>query len=474
MIAGLFLLVLLPLAMAGVVYALRRWAALSALLAVGTASALGILVVVLPLDWSVQVWGYEIVVGDRVSLLGRELILEQADRMAIAFSYLAAAGIFVLAWRVTPRALLFPIGLSLLGLLSGALLVRPLIYAALLIEIAAALSVFALQVEGQRPTRGGMHYLAFTMLALPGLMVTHWLMDRYALTPDDSALLNASGILLTISFALLLGGVPFHTWLPAVTGDSEPLASAFVLTISNGVIWLLLLDFLQAYPDLVSYAGFGALVSAVGLAMVVVGGLLAPAQRRLGRLMGYGVLIDNGAALIALAMRSPVGVSLMLLLLLMRPFGIGLMAAGLKGLRTRGGGDDGVGALQGLGRVAPWSTIALVIGGLSTAGMPVSAGFVGRWALYRHLAPSDPGAVVLLLLASVGMTAGVWRGVSALLVRHQLAEEDEPRSNPIREHWLTAVVLALGAAICIGLGLFPQSVAPLADRVAESYTFFTP
>jgi NADH-quinone oxidoreductase subunit N len=475
-IAGLLLFLVLPLALAGIVYALRHWATLSALLSVGSALALGIVIVVLPLGRTVELWGREIVMGGTISLLGRELVLEEVDRVAIAFLYLTAAGIFTLAWQVSPRAMLFPVGFGLLSLLSGSLLIRPLIYAALLVEVAIALSIFALQPEDRGPTRGGLQYLSFSLLALPGLLVIHWLMERYALTPDNVALLDTSAILLALSFALLLGSVPFHPWIPSVASDSEPLAGAFILTVNNGAIWFLLLAFLETYPDLSAYAAFAPLVSSAGLVMVIVGGLLAASQRRLGRLMGYGVLIDSGVGLVALGMASQRGVALALLVLLVRPFGVALMAAGLKGLRTRGNGDDEPDALRGLAWKAPWSTLAFVVGGLSTAGLPISAGFVGRWALYRALAPSDFSSVLVMMFASAGLMIGVWRALSVLLARPEPSYEEthEPEWGVPLRRWLLAGLVVLAAATCVGVGLFPQVVTPTAVRLADLYTFVVP
>ncbi|MDY6878017.1 MAG: proton-conducting transporter membrane subunit [Chloroflexota bacterium] len=474
MIAGSLLLLIIPLVMAGIVYTLLRWASLSALLAVGTALALGIAVVTLPLDQPVHFWGErQVAMGEAVTFLGRELVLEQADRMAMAFLFLTAAGIFFLAWRVTPHSLLFPMGLGLLSLLSGALLIRPLIYAALLVEIAAALSIFALQAEGQPATRGGLRYLTFTTLALPGVLVTNWLVERYVLTPDEVGLLNAAAALLAVSFALLLGVVPFHTWVPAITGDSVPLAGTFVLTVGNGAVWFLLLDFLETYPWLNTHPYFGSLFSAAGLAMIIVGGLLAPSQRRLGSMMGYSALVDSGGALVALGMHSQLGLTLVLLSLLVRPFGLALMATGLSGLRARSGDDDSFDALRGAGWKAPWSMAVMIFGGLSAAGLPVSAGFTWRWSLYRALMLSSPGSAVILLLASVGVMAGIWRGLSALLVRPRPPEGDRlPRVTS--EGWLTAAVAVVAILACVGVGLFPQVLAPLAARMAETFTFLAP
>lgn len=468
MIAGPLLLLLLPLAMGAIVYILLRWTTLSALLAVGTALVLGVTVATLPLDQPAVIWGgRQIAMGKSVTFLGRELVLEQTDRLAIAFLFFSAAGVFFLAWRFARRSLLFPIGLGLLGLLSTALLIRPFIYAALLIEIAAALAVFALQSEGRLPTRGSLRYLTFTTLALPGLLVTHWLLERYAMTPDETGLLSAATVLLAVSFALLLGVAPFHFWVTTIFEEGVPLAGAFVLTTGNGVVWFLLLGFLERYRWFSGHPHFGPVVSAIGLLMVIGGALLAAAQRRLGALVGYAALVDTGAILIALGLNSRTGMTLALLLLAMRPFGLILLAGGLSGLRAQNGSSDHLDALRGLGWKAPWSTAALAFGGLSIAGLPVSAGFAGRWALCRTLVSSQPVTAIFLILAGAGVMAGVWRTLSILL-----AHSPTPKAHGSSEGLLTALAVIVAIAACVGAGLFPQTIAPLAASLAEMYTFY--
>jgi NADH-quinone oxidoreductase subunit N len=320
-----------------------------------------------------------------------------------------------------------------------------------------------------------LRYLTFTTLALPGLLVTHWLLDRYALMPDETGLLDMAAALLAISFALLLGVVPFHTWVPAVAGGEMPLGGSFVLTVANGTVWFLLLDFLQTYPGFSAHPRFGPVVMGMGLAMVLLGGGLALAQRRLGPLLGYAALVDNGAALIALGTKGRLGLTLVLLSLLVRPFGLVLMAAGLSGLRTYNGGDDRFDALRGLGWKAPWSTAGLIFGALSIAGLPVSAGFAWRWSLCRALSSSNPGSVLLLLLAGAGVIVGVWRALFVLLARPRSPKDRSVLSREgSTEGWLTAVVVSTAILGCIGVGLFPQTIAPLAVSLAEAYTFFGP
>lgn len=473
MVAGMLLFLVLPLVMGGIVYALRRWGRLSALLSFLTTLALGTGILVFPLGQSLDLWGRQIVMGGTVSFLGRELILEEVDRVAIAFLYLTASGVFLFAWRMSPRSLLFPVGFGMLSLLSGSLLIRPLIYAVLLVEIAVVMSVFALQMEGGRAAKGGLQYVSFSLLAMPGLLVIQWLMDRYALTPDNVTLRDTAAVLLTLSFALLMGSIPFHVWMPSVAGDSEPLASAFVFTVNYGAIWFLFLAFLETYPDLTAYARFGSLSSWAGLGMVSVGGLLGAAQRRPSRLLGYGALVDGGVALIALGSATEQGLGLAFLSLLVRPFGLVLMAAGVRGLRARQcPRNPRMEEMRGLGRNASWSALAFLIGGVSTAGLPVSAGFAGRWSLYRAIGTSNLTSVLAMMLASVGVMVGVWRTLAVVLsAESAVAVEGAGREG---ERWADALVVVLGVGGSIVVGLAPQLVAPTAARLAGLYTFLSP
>ncbi len=473
MIAGLLLFLILPLAVAVVVYVMRQWAALSSILAFAACVALGIIIIVIPLGRTVEIWGRQIVLGGTLSLLGRELVLRDFDRVAIAFLYLTAAATLAMAWWVSRRSLLFPAGLVTLSLLSGSLLIRPLIYSVLLLQIALAVSVFALQREDRGPTRGGLQYLSFSLLALPGLLTIHWLMERYALTPENTALLQASAVLVVLSFAMLLGSVPFHTWIPSLTGDGDLLASSFVLTVNHSAVWFLMFSFLETYPEFSAHADFASLASTAGLAMVAVGGLFAAAQRRPERMVGYAALIDSGAALVALGLYDERGLALALLALMVRPFGLVLLSAGLQGLRAPGNQDDGLDALRGMAWRSPGGALAFLMGGMSIAGMPITAGFAARWALYRALAPSHLGSALLLIAATVGLMIGIWRTFTVLMKCPRLSEGEEPETErrgpapgPLVPGLVTAVALA-----SVSIGLWPQIITPISVQLASLVTF---
>jgi formate hydrogenlyase subunit 3/multisubunit Na+/H+ antiporter MnhD subunit len=130
--------------------------------------------------------------------------------------------------------------------------------------------------------------------------------------------------------------------------------------------------------------------------------------------------------------------------------------------------------LRGMGWQAPWSTVAVVFGALSIAGLPISAGFACRWALCRALAPSSLGTALFLLVAGVSVMIGVWRRFSVLLMRPRSPEDRSVIPLNPTEGRLTAAVVIVVVAASVGVGLFPQVVAPLADSLAGTYTFFLP
>jgi len=365
-----------PLAVSFVLQLLRRWTALAAWLAAIVAVFVGLIVSQSPLDEEIFFRGMGVVLGQPLVLLGRALVIEPVDRLPLAFIFFTGASLFILAWRLLPHSNFFPIGLTMMALLSATLLVEQVVYAALLMEMAVILAIFPLyepayhyevtraSQEGasdpednpdydgepteEQPsapryglrTQGGLRYMAYATLALPGLMITQLLLELFAIFPNDMGLLQSATVLLALSFAILLGAVPFQSWLSTVATDGSPPMVTFLFTVHLGTVWFMLLAYLETYSWLGEQALFVPLTTIVGLLMMVLGGALAASQRRLGRLVGYATLVDNGAMFVALGTRQVAGVALTVMMLIARPLALGLMTLGLDGLRRLGGGDD--------------------------------------------------------------------------------------------------------------------------------------
>jgi multicomponent Na+:H+ antiporter subunit D len=461
MIAGPLFLIVLPLVLAPVVYLLRRWVLLAASLASATALIVASLCLGQSFDQPVSVLGWEVALGEPMVVLGREFTLEPAGGFTLGFVCLIATIAFLFAWRISQGRLFFPLGLIILSPLSAAVMIRHFVFAVLFLWVASLVAVFIIQGDRQGSGRGALRYLVMVSLAVPPLLVTPWLIDLQAVNPDNLALLRYATVLLAVGFAVLLAVVPFYNWVSAVAADAPPVVAAFVLIVTNAVVILLMLNLLQSYPWLSEDPQVFGLLRLGGILMVAVGGLLAFAQRDFGHLMGYAVLSDMGCTLVALSAASPAALTAALLQVAHRSAGLMLAAMGLSVIHHRAGSDS-YADLGGVARRLPLSTAGLVLGGLSLAGMPLTAGFPGRWAIYRLL--SAPDLALVMLLSGAGIAFGYLRGLITLL--------GPPTQAKLKREPLIASLIILGIIIlCLGLCLCPQWLLPSVQRVVESFEF---
>ena len=466
-----------PMAVAIGLQLLRRWTTLVAWLGAAVAALMGGVMIWVPLEVPWQVADFVIELDSPLSVLGRQLVIQPSDRPVLAFLFLTTAGLFIIGWRLLPHSNFFPIGLAAVTLLAAALIVEQVVYTALFVEMAAILTIFPLheptskasggRTAGARAV-GGARYMAYVTLALPGLMVTQLFLDLFAIFPNDQALLNTSAVLLSLSFAILFGAVPFQNWLSAVASDGSSPVVTYIFTINIGAVWFMLLKYLETYPWLSERVPLGSLFTNLGLLMILFGGLLAASQRRLGRLVAYATLVDNGVMLLALGTQRVEGVALAVLILLARPVSMGLMTLGLEGLR-RVGGDDTFEAVTGAAWRTPWRAVAFIVGGVALAGFPVSLSFAARWGLYRLVARDGLPMAFLAMLGGGGVMLGLVRIFRALLA--PLPKNAAPRISIVDDRVVLVLIVLLTVAV-IASGFFPQFITQIAGDIAQWYTFF--
>jgi len=144
-IAGPLFLIVLPLALAPVVFLLRRWALLAASLASATVFIMASLCLGLLLDRPVSVLGWEVALGQPMIVLGREFALKLAGCSTLGFIYLIATDTFLFAWRISQGRLFFPLGLVILSLLGAAVMIQHFLFAVLFLWIASIIVVFIIQ-----------------------------------------------------------------------------------------------------------------------------------------------------------------------------------------------------------------------------------------------------------------------------------------------------------------------------------------
>jgi len=464
MIPGPLLLIGLPLIAAPVVYLLRRWALIASALAAGTSLALGLACLQLPLDEPTTFLGQPVQLGQPVVVLGRELVLHPAGALALGFIFLLGAVVFFLAWCIPQGRLFCPVGLVLLSMISANIMIRHLLFAVLALWLAVIVAVFLIQEDRHDSVRGALRYVTMHTLAVPPFLVTSWLLDLYIENPENLAPLRTFAILLTMGFSILLAVVPFQGWVTAVAKDAPPLGTALLFSTENVAVLFLLVSLLRRYPWLLDDPLLFQMLTWGGLLAVGLGGLMALVQQDFGSLLGYGILADMGGMLLALATSSDLGMNVALALIAFRAVSLVVTGVGLSAIRRRAGSDT-FADLGGMARRQPLATAALILGGLSLAGLPPLAGFAGRWALLDFFAPEHTSWCWLIFLAGCGVVIGYLRGLRATLAPAPEESEDErTQSEPVIAAVMTGATLILATALSFN----PRAVFSLAARIVAA------
>lgn len=303
------------------------------------------------------------------------------------------------------------------------------------------------------------------------------------------------------SFALLLTGllikaamVPFQFWLSdAHAVAPSPVSVIFSgLMVGLGVYGITKLIWQVFASDVELRRAAHGLLLTMGVASAIVGAFMCLAQRHLKRLLAFSTISHAGVMLIGCSLLSPNGTTGMLLYL----FGHGLvkgalfMLAGI--LLAKCGGIDELG-LRGRGRKYWPAGLAMALGGLLLAGMPV--GLMDKGTRLLDAASQAEGtdwAVIAMLFAAALTGGAVLRAAGRIFIGWGETPGEEARSptEPEEEHerpfWLMLPpsVLLLAAALfsgdraaqfahaAIGPFIHPTGGAPLPPLPHAPHPFF--
>ncbi len=370
----------------------------------------------------------------------------------------------------------YPVGLIILGIFVIASFTHHLRITAIFIEVAAILTVFIIQGGRLTSTRASLRFLSLMSLATPFFLLATWQIDFYLLNKGARSAdsLTQTAFLLGIGFALWLAVVPFHGWVTAVATDCYPSSATFVLIVFPVMTFSTLINLLIEFPDIVSVPNLANVILIAGVATAFASGLLASLQRGFSELLGYTALYDLGCTLALLGIGGPAPVLVILVSLAVRALALILLAASTSAIRSRYA-SDGFAQIKGVAMKMPLATIGLLMGGLTLAGMPLTAGFAPHWVLLAAAAKLNILWAVLLALAGLGVAIGYLRGFyQALLIDETIAQSKIQLSTRLfpwlqEPIWLL-LVISLLMVTCLIWGVFPALlIEPLQKYLPQDF-----
>ncbi len=384
------------------------------------------------------------------ALFGAELVLTPGTRTLLLFLYAGLALLFMLALLFPQGGKLVPAALAAYGFLVLALLARPSLFGAFFLVAGLALLAVAVQDDRAGLAQGGMRYLAMAALALPFLLVAGWLLDTQTAGAGELV-----GRVALWGGLILLAAFPFHVWATTVIREASPLAWLLLFGLAQLVVTVFVFDLL---PEGVN-GEMARLVEFTAVLTLLVALLLLLTAVTLSRLISGLLLADMGAVVLLLVFDPAAGGQTAVTVQTARFFSLLVLGIGLllwarfgSGALTAAAESGAQPCSQGIARRAPFTTIGLLLGCLSLAGLPLTSGFAGRWQVIQLLLRGEGTILALLLLATMGA------GVMALLraLPYWLTPAAETPPQPVEARWLQ-ILWAVGFLLALYLAWQPPT-----------------
>jgi len=287
---------------------------------------------------------------------------------------------------------------------------------------------------------------------------------------QHSGLLLVGIALLLVGFGFKVAAAPFHMWAPDVyEGAPTPITAYMAAAVKAAAFAAFFRLWLEAFPNLITT--WHLPVWWLAAVTMIVGNLIALAQRNIKRLLAYSSIAHAGYILVAMVVGTNLGSSAFMFYLFAYTMATLGAFAVIVALGSAGEDRMGVEEYAGLWSVRPGLAAAMAVFMLALLGFPVfgGIGFFAKWyvlqAALQAPAPQTRLAVILVLTSVV--SAGYYLYVVMVMFM-------KPRASalplPARTGGWTRAVVWGSAAVILIFGLFPDAIVSLTQRSAPMMT----
>ncbi len=289
-------------------------------------------------------------------------------------------------------------------------------------------------------------------LALPALA-------KYFQAGSTSLMAKAGMGLLLIGFGFKVAAVPFHMWTPDVYEGAPTPITAFM---SVGVKAAAFAAFVRVFFDSLAalQVNWSQILWVLALVTMILGNLAALVQDNIKRMLAYSSIAHAGYILVGMVAGHTEGTSALLYYLLAYTF-TNMGAFGVVALVGRKGeANNMIDDYRGLAKLHPLLAVTMAIFLFSLAGVPPTAGFVGKFTIFS--AAVKEGYVGLVIVGVLTSAISVYYYFRVVMKMYMEAPATEPQAL----HFGPAVVVGLliAAVGVLYIGIFPITYLDLAAK----------
>ncbi|MFO8011357.1 MAG: NADH-quinone oxidoreductase subunit N [Dehalococcoidia bacterium] len=338
----------------------------------------------------------------------------------------------------------------------------------------SSMSLYALTafLKDRKSTEAGLKYLLLGAIAsatlLYGMVLIYGLTGTTYIDGVKEAIVDIglrepalflAVILIAAGFAFKIAAVPFHMWVPDVYEGAPTPITAYLSVASKAAGFAVILRiFFSAFgqPEWL-YDDWSVLFGVLAAITMTVGNILAILQNNIKRLLGYSAVAQAGYLMMGLAAANAAGQSGIMFYLAV--YSLANLGAFITVIAISNKIDsDEIGDYSGMIKRAPVLALVLGVCLISLAGIPPTAGFMGKLVVFT--AAMDEGMLWLVIFAVVNSVIAAFyyfRVIRVMFLGEAKTTEAVPSGMALR---LTLLVSTVGVFI---LGIYPWAVLKYSD-----------
>jgi NADH-quinone oxidoreductase subunit N len=288
------------------------------------------------------------------------------------------------------------------------------------------------------------------------------------------ALLVAT-LLIIAGMGYKISAVPFHFWTPDVYEGAPITVTAFLSVASKAAGFAILIRFFKvSFIDSNAFglpAGFWStlqefewnkIIAILSVLTMTLGNLVAVWQNNLKRLLAYSSIAHAGYMLMGVVVLSDKGIAAVLIYFIVYMF-MNLGAFYIVMLVANKTGSEDIDSYKGLGFRAPFISVSMAIFFFSLAGLPPTAGFIGKLFLFASLL--DARWVWLAIVGAINSVISLYYYVR--VVRNIFLRDPEGNSEQLV---FSAPQIALVLLLVVPTLLFGLYYSPIVELANASIT----
>ena len=360
------------------------------------------------------------------------------------------------------------------GVLHGLVFSGNMVTFYLFYELMTLLSMpLILHNRSKEAIMGGLKYLFYSLFGAYMVLFGLFFLNKYALTLnfvpggalDPAAVSGKEGLLLAVSFAMILGfsvkaGMfPLHAWLPTAHPVAPAPASAVMsgIIVKAGVLGMIRVVYYLVGAEVIRGSWVQTAWLSLSLVTVFMGSMLAYREKVMKKRLAYSTVSQASYILFGLALLQPQAMMGSLLHVVFHAIikSCLFLSAGAIIYKTH---KTNVEDLRGIGKEMPVTIWCYTFASAALIGIPPASGFISKWYLAAGALESGLGIFSWLgpvvLLTSALLTAGYLLPitVNGFLPGADFDYDALQKREPAKTMLIPLLILA---ALAVVLGVFP-------------------